>query len=212
MKPLEELQKTAAKLGPGRPPHFIEAHLVRALRIIGSKGPIGRASLAKALGLGEGAARTLLKHLENRRFIEASRAGITLTQYGRRLLMDLSSLISDAIEVPHSSLTVGAFNMAVLSRNTANSIRAGLEQRDAAVKVGAQGATTLVFSHGRLTMPTVEEDVLQIAPEVREALMSKLKPEENDVIVIGSADDKLAAEYGAIAAALETLKTHRTGT
>jgi len=209
VKSLRVLERAAGKLAPGRPPHFIEAHLVRALRIIGSEGPVGRARLAKALGLGEGAVRTLLKHLENQGIIEASRAGIILTGSGKRLSSDLGCRISTVVEVPHSSLTVGAFNMALLSRNAANSVKAGIEQRDAAIKVGAQGATTLVFSQGKLVMPSVEEDVLKTAPNVRETLMSRLKPEENDVIVIGSADDKLTAEYGAIAAALETLKAQR---
>ena len=55
-------------------------------------------------------------------------------------------------------------------------------------------------------MPLVNEDVFRDVPQVRERLMSELKPGENDVIVIGSAHDKLTAEFGAIAAALETLK------
>jgi hypothetical protein len=55
-------------------------------------------------------------------------------------------------------------------------------------------------------MPLVNEDIFRDVPQVHERLMSELKPRENDVIVIGSAKDRLAAEFGAIAAALETLK------
>ena len=83
----------------------------------------------------------------------------------------------------------------------------GLEQRDAAIKIGALGATTLVFSRGKLNMPGIEEDAFKGDPRIRVELISKLQPRENDVIIIGSANDKLTAEYGAIAAALETLKT-----
>jgi len=39
-------------------------------------------------------------------------------------------------------------------------------------------------------------------------IVSRLKPHENDLVVIGSAKNRLTAELGAIAAALETLKAH----
>ena len=114
--------------------------------------------------------------------------------------------MSSAIAVPRSPLTVSAFNTAILVKDAASSVKAGLEQRDAAIRVGAQGATTLIFSRGKLTMPSVKEDVFKDAPKVREMIVSRLEPQENDLIVIGSANDGLTAEFGAIAAALETLK------
>jgi len=83
----------------------------------------------------------------------------------------------------------------------------GLEQRDAAIKAGASGATTLVFSHNRLAMPGTSEDVFQNIQLIHNMLVSKLKPRENDVIIIGSADDRLTAEFGAKAAVLVLLKS-----
>ena len=208
MKPLRTLGKVASKLAPGRAPYFIEAHLVKALKIVDSEGPVGRVRLSKILGLGEGAVRTLVKHLKNEGLIKISRTGIILTDSGKKLSSFLNSRISSETEVPQSSLTVGPFNIAVLVKNVADAIKYGLEQRDAAIKVGASGATTLIFSHGDLVMPGAEdEDVFKNIPAIRDVLISKLKPREGDVVIIGSGNDRLTAELGAIAAALETLKS-----
>jgi predicted transcriptional regulator len=206
LKSLATIEKVAGKIAPGRAPYFVEAHIVKALAIIDAQAPVGRIRLAKSLGLGEGAARTLVKHLEKERLAVTSRQGMALTDSGRRLISDLKQRISTSIEVQKSPLTVGAFNVAILVKNASRAVRAGLEQRDAAIRVGAQGATTFVFTRRELTMPSTMENVFESSPDIRKELVSQLSPYENDVIVIGSADDKLAAEYGAIAAALETLK------
>ncbi len=206
MKLIGILEKTASKLGPGRAPYFVEVHVIKTLMVIGSEGPVGRGRLARAIMLGEGAIRTLLRHLERQGLIKTSKAGIALTENGRKVFSELQSEIGIAVEVPRSSITVGSFNIAVLVKNGARAIKGGIEQRDAAIAIGAQGATTLTFKGNELIMPLVSEDVFRDVPQIRDRLMSELKPGENDVIVIGSAHDKLTAEFGAIAAALETLK------
>ena len=209
MNMLQAIEDAAIKIAPGKAPYFIEAHIVKALMII-SRKPVGRMNLAKALGLGEGSIRTLVKHLEKAGLIETSREGIILTSSGQKLVSKMKSRISEIIDIPKSALTVGAFNVALVVRGAADSVKAGLEQRDAAIKVGAQGATTLIFSHGRLSMPLTNEDVFRELPKVREMIISKLTPKEDDIVVIGSAGDELTAELGAIAAALETLKAKQS--
>ncbi len=210
MKLLKVIADAASKIAPGRAPYFMEAHVVKALSIIDNQGPVGRSKLAKTLGLGEGSIRTLIRHLEKEGLTEISREGILLTSSGQSLVSSMMSNLSKSIEIPRGSLTVGAFNMAILVRGAAGVVRTGLEQRDAAMMVGALGATTLIFSGGKMTMPSVNEDVFRDAPRIRGTLISQLKPQENDVIVIGSAPNRLTAEFGAIAAALETLKAQRS--
>ena len=205
MNMLQAIEDAAIKIAPGKAPYFIEAHIVKALMII-SRKPVGRVSLAKALGLGEGSIRTLVKHLEKAGIIETSREGIVLTRSGQKLVSNMKSRISEIIDIPKSALTVGAFNVALVVRDSADSVKAGLEQRDAAIKVGAQGATTLIFSNRKLSMPLTNEDVFKKLPRIRDTIISKLKPKEGDIVVFGSAGDKPTAELGAIAAALETLK------
>jgi hypothetical protein len=205
---LEVVERVAGKIAPGRSPLFTEAHVVKALEEINAQKGVGRLKLSKELQLGEGAARTLVKHLKNERLIEISKLGITLSEYGKRVFSDLRAVLSEQIEVPSSLLTVGLFNVAVLVRGRANAVKYGLEQRDVAIMAGAKGATTLVFSKNKLTMPSArEEDVFKGNLTIRNLLLSKLNPKEGDVIIIGSADEKIRAEFGAKMAAIQLLKT-----
>lgn len=207
MKGLRVIEKVASKIAPGRAPSFIEAHVVKALEVIGAGKGVGRAKLSETLGLGGGTTRTLVRHLKNEGLVEVSKFGMVLSQSGEKLFLSLRSRISEEMEIPKSPLTIGPFNVAVLVRNAAGSIKYGVEQRDAAIKVGALGAATLIFSRNKVTMPGVSEDILQNIQSIRDALISKLKPRENDVIIIGSADEKRVAEFGAKTAALELLKS-----
>jgi predicted transcriptional regulator len=203
---LNVIERVASKIAPGRAPSFNEAQVVKALEVIGAYGTLGRIRLSKELELGEGATRTLLKHLKKEGLIEGSRHGIAFSEYGKRLFSNLRSKISEGIEVPNSHLTVGPFNMAVLVRDTAHRVRRGVEQRDTAIKAGALGATTLIFSRSKLTMPSSEEDIFKGISSVHDMLVSKLSPKENDVIIIGSGENKTSAEIGAKMAALKLLR------
>ncbi len=204
---LEVIERVASKIAPGRAPSFNEAQVVKALEIIGFYGTVGRIRLSKELELGEGATRTLLKHLKKEGLIEGSRRGVTFSKQGNRLFSNLRSKISEGTDIPYSPITVGPFNIAVLVRDTAHRVKRGVEQRDTAIKAGALGATTLIFSNNKLTMPSNEEAFKDLSP-IDNILASKLNPKENDVIIVGSGENKRIAEIGAKMAALKLLKSH----
>lgn len=207
MEILKIIERVTGKIAPGRTPFFTEAHVIKALEEIEAQRHVGRIKLSKTLGLGEGTTRTLIKHLKREKLIKISRSGIELSEYGKGVFTGLRAEISKEIEIPPSSLTVGTFNIAVLVRDVGSAVKYGLEQRDAAIITGAHGATTLIFSKNKLTMPGVTEDIFKDTPSIRDTLLSKLKPKENDVIIIGSAEDRGSAEFGAKMAAFELLKS-----
>lgn len=207
---LEVIERVATKIAPGRYPSFTEIQTIKALEMISTKENIGRQRLSKLLELSEGVTRTLLKHLKIEGLIETSTSGIALSRFGKEVLSDIRSRISDPIEIPESHITVGPSNTAILVRNVANATKSGLEQRDAAIKVGAMGATTLIFTHNKLTMLGVNQDAFKDIQQVYDILVMKLKPKENDVIIIGSANEKGYAELGAKVAALELLKNEKS--
>jgi hypothetical protein len=167
---------------------------------------MGRLKLSKDLNLGEGVARTLVKHLKNEGLIEISKSGISLSTAGRRLLSNLRTLLSEQVEVQSTPLAVGPYNVAVRVAGMKDFVKYGLEQRDAAIMAGARGATTLIFTNKRLTMPGTGEEVSEGNSSITAAL-SKLSLNKDDVIIIGSADEKIKAELGVKTAALELLKT-----
>jgi predicted transcriptional regulator len=208
LKLLEVIERVASKIAPGRAPSFNEAQVVKALEIIGVYGTVGRIRLSKELELGEGATRTLLKHLKKEGLIEGSRRGVKFSNQGNKLFFNLRSKISEGTDIPNSPITVGPFNIAVLVRDTAHRVKRGVEQRDTAIKAGAIGATTLIFSHNKLTMPSNEEEAFKDLSPIDNILASKLNPKENDVIIVGSGENKRIAEIGAKMAALKLLKSY----
>ena len=207
MEFLEVIENVAEKLAPGRTPAFTEIHVIKALETLDTDEPVGRIRLSKILGLGQGETRTLIKHLRNERMIKISRTGIALSPFGKGVLSNLRAEVSKGIDVPESSLTVGPYNIAVLIKNAADSVKYGVEQRDAAIKAGALGATTLIFRNNRLTMPGVSEDIFKNIQSIHNMLATKMKLEEDDVIIIGSANNKRTAEFAAKTAALKLVKS-----
>ena len=208
MSLLEVIEKVTRKIAPGPAPSFNEAHVVKALELIGGQRNIGRIRLSKELGLGEGATRTLLKHLKNEGVIQSSRSGISFSEKGNTLFSELRSKLSQEMEVPSSPLTLGSCNVAVLVRDSAESVGSGMEQRDIAIKSGASGATTLIFSCNKLSLPTGEQNLSESMPELHEKLVTQFNPKENDVIIVGCGKDKDLAEICAKMAAIKLLKSN----
>lgn len=205
MEPLEIISRVAAKTAPGRLHTFAEAHIIKALEEIGFQRAVGRVKLSRDLQLGAGETRTLIKHLRKEGLIEVSKSGITLSATGRRLIFRLRSFMSDQVDVASTPLTVAPFNVAIRIKGVSDSIRYGLEQRDAALLAGARGATTLIFNKNILMIPGTKENVSKRDPRLL-ATLSKLDLKEGDVVIIGSADEKIEAELGAKTASLELLK------
>jgi hypothetical protein len=88
-------------------------------------------------------------------------------------------------------------------RSAGGEVRKGIEERDAALIAGAEGATTFVYSDGRLLMPGFDTE---IDADTMEQLMGLLEPEEGDVIIVGSDEDPFRAEFGAKSAALKLME------
>jgi predicted transcriptional regulator len=202
---LETIIRVTRKIAPGRFPSFTEAHVMKALEEINLQKSVGRLKLSKSLHLGGGEIRTLVRHLKNEKLVEISKSGISLSEHGKRVLSDLRTCVSEQLEIPPTPLTVGSFNVAVRVIGMKDAVKYGLEQRDAAIMAGAKGATTLVFSKNKLTMPSVAGAAPRNDPAVR-ALLSKLNLNEGDVIIIGSADEKIRAELGARMAAIRLIE------
>jgi hypothetical protein len=84
----------------------------------------------------------------------------------------------------------------------AGNVKFGCEERDAAIKSGAVGATTLICSNNVLIFPGSYYPVDQ---RVEKALKDKFNISDGDVIIIGTATDTEKAELGAITAGLELI-------
>jgi hypothetical protein len=129
-----------------------------------------------------------------------SKTGCTLTNKGVKLWKEYKSAMKK-IEIRKSELTLAEYSSAILIKNGGDKISSGVEQRDAAVKAGAKGATTIIFKKRRLTIPSVSNNMINDFPTAANQIIRLLKPEENDAIVIGSGNSLGEAEHGVLAAA-----------
>jgi len=187
----------------GPAPRFTNLHVWKTIYEIFKAGRIGRQKLARKVGVGEGTLRTILAFLKTRNFIIIKQAGIRLTEKSFSFLDKCGLQIT---RLQTSEITVGKHNCAVLLRNAAHKIRLGIEQRDEAIKAGASGATTIICRNKKLVFPATNYSLEIKEPKFAELIHSKLMPEDNDVIIIGSANSLKMAEEGALAAALELVK------
>lgn len=206
---IKTLQEISNRYAPSRNLSFNIAHIFKALQLIETRGHISRALLCEELNLGEGSIKTLVKHLKIENMIETSNAGTEMSDKGKKFFGELLSSIPAECRIPKCSIALGKFNYAILLKQLSFAIKSGLEQRDAAIKMGAIGATTLLFRKGKFMMPATDYDSLKKEPHIHRLLIEKLNPEDDDVIIIGSDDkDGRIAEITAKGAALLTVMNH----
>lgn len=201
METLKIIQSITEKLAPGRSPSFNEAHVLKAIEVLG-EGNIGRKQLANQLHLGEGMTRNLINRLQSLELLVKSRRGMTLSKGGALLLNSLNEKMTSC-QFPVSQITVNEKNYAVLIRGGARGIKQGLEQRDYALIAGARGATTLIRGGSEVFIPGAQE---KIEISVNDFIENTMHPNNGDVIIIGSSEDLHKAEIGAKVAALKLLE------
>ena len=184
----------------GGAPLFQPFHILKALWHIQQLEPLGRKELSENLSIGEGSARKLVSYMEDRGWTKTARQGISLSDGGRRLLENLGLM---AKEVHAGKITVGEVDFALRMRNLAHCVTNGIEQRDEAIKVGASGATTLLF-RGSLVFSDGFE-AARSDPRASRVLKQDFELAEGDVLIIGCSPEAAKAMDGAFAAAVLTL-------
>lgn len=205
---IRALEKVASRYAPSRALSFDVVHVFAALQLVQKSGRTSRDALCSGLALGEGTVKTMVKHMKMHGLVQTTNAGTKMTPKGKGICQGLLAAMPAEMSLPKCSIALGRFNYAVLVREFGFAIRSGIEQRDAAIKIGATGATTLVFREGRFAMPASSQDSLKKEAAVRRMLTELLTPEEGDAIIIGSADSEKTAELAAKNAALLTIVSH----
>lgn|SRR6267143_1448712 len=201
------LARVADRYAPSRILSFDLAHVFKTLQLM-EKNKTSRTLLVNELKLGEGSVKTLVKHLKMSGMVKTSNAGMRLTNKGKSVYAKLHSAIPAEMDIPKCSIALGKFNHAVLVKGLGGNVRSGIEQRDTAIKIGAVGATTLIFKDGKFWMPDGKDNALQKDLKIRTSIIKGLDPHDYDIIIIGSAEDKKTAEIAAKSSALQTIADH----
>jgi hypothetical protein len=110
-------------------------------------------------------------------------------------------------EVHAGNITVGEIDFAIRLRGLDSRVSNGIAQRDEAIKVGASGATTLVFRKGLKF--TDGFDVDESDARAARVLRQDFNLKEGDVLIIGCSPEPGLAMDGAFAAAVLTLHSEK---
>jgi hypothetical protein len=181
---------------------FSEVHVLRAMLAIGAAGAVGRGRLGSLVGLGQGEVRTLIKRMKEKDLILIEPGGCKLSRKGEREFQKLKEKIPWSSGVQAKSLGIGDKCSAMLFRGAGKNVRKGIEQRDAAIRVGAIGALTALFTRGRFTLPGEGADCEKDGPRELWSAARSARPKEGDVLIVVGADSEMSAELGTLAAAL----------
>jgi hypothetical protein len=187
------------KYGPVH--RFADYHVYRTLLLLSDGRRRGRKQLADAVNIGEGSMRTIIEYLRDRNYIDVKQTGVKISFRGQEFLRSTPVRLE---RLDPSDISIAERNVAVLVRGMARKIDLGIEQRDAAIKAGAEGATTIIAKKGRLLVPP-DFDLDLEKPETSSTLRRLLLPGDGDVIIIGTAQEYDRAEDGALAAAFALL-------
>jgi predicted transcriptional regulator len=206
-------------------PTFEKVHVILALFIFEeNREGIGRYRLQKDLSIGAGTAKSLITKLkENIGFItvlssENKRKGHVLTEKGLDFLKKMKHkipLIEKGDTFIFKDIIIESkenFSYFCLVKKTSNKISNGIDQRDAAIKIGGIGATCLIFDGKSLIFPSQkfagnEEEKSVVDQKIFTYIQTQINRknsqlEEKDVIIIGLGKNPQKARLATLNAAL----------
>ncbi len=171
----------------GPRPAFNDNDAMFVLEILGSAlvsgEAVGRADISRRTGIGEGVVRTILHRLKSMGLVSVSRMGTSMTSTGCDFMRATGISFMD---LGHTDSAIGANQVAILVKGKADLIEKGIEQRNCALRVGADGCTTIVCRGGALVLPpdwNIDEKSPALASRIR-----RYDIEEGDVVLIGGSD------------------------
>lgn len=180
---------------------FSDASIYWALHILSDGRRLGRKKLAETVGIGEGSMRRIIDTLKEWNLITVKQTGITITKAGQTFLSQIPIRV---VEVELGGATVGDYSQSILVMGVSEKIHNGMQQRDAGIKAGATGCTTLVIRDGALMIPP-DWNVDEKDPDLAYKIRKDTGITQNDIIIVGSADTKVLAVAAAINAAFELI-------
>lgn len=180
---------------------FSDANVYYSLYLLADGKRLGRKKLAELVGVGEGSMRRILEKFRDWNFVNIKQTGISITKAGLNFLDQLPIRL---IEVNLGDSVKGDFSQGVIVYGVSSKIVNGMQQRDAGIKAGAEGCTTIVIRDGKLMIPpdwNMDEQTPELAYKIRKD--SGITPD--DAIIVGSGASKIVAIEAALNAAFELI-------
>ena len=180
---------------------FTDASVYWALHVLSDGKRMGRKRLSEEIGVGEGSMRRILNTLKEWDMILIKQTGITITRAGLDFLEKTPIRVLD---IDAGNLVIGECTQAILVKGVAEKVGNGLKQRDAGIRAGSLGCTTLVVQDGKIFLPP-DWSIDEHEPALSEAIRKLGIAADGDVIIIGGADDQHTAINASLTAAFELI-------
>ena len=203
------LKEIAAERPAGPRAAISLSNIVKTILVIGERKAIGRASLSKEVGVGEGVTRTIIARLKKKALLTVTNNGCNLSRKGEALYTALSTKLIKLVNVEGQELSIGGKYSALLTRNIQFSRYPILDYRDIAVRAGANGAILITSGKEKLSVPSVTDEARTYAPKLTNDLKKKLDPKDGDMIIVCGAPTYHDAENAALAVALSMVDEKR---
>ena len=203
---IRTLQNIVTRKGSSKVLTFSAPHVLKSIFCLSNQKYVSRASFCKEIRLGEGAVKTLILHLKEYGIVDSIKSGTFLTKKGTRLAAQFHKAMPSQCFIKKCQVTNGKYSYAILlKKDYVANIGNGVKQRDYAILYGASDSLTLIFKKGEFVFSGDGVICFADEPEIKEILVEGMRPEEGDVMIITSSDDKFVAEISAINTVLRTL-------
>lgn len=176
---------------------FNDANVYWSLYLLSGGRRLGRKRLAEEVGVGEGSMRRIIETLKEWDFIDIKQTGITITKAGQAFLTQVPIR---PVDVFIEGSVLGKYQQGVIVLGCADKVNNGMEQRDAGIKVGGEGCTTLVIRDGCLMIPP-DWNLDEKMPDAAYKIRKETGLTQDDALVIGGGDTPESAVEAAVTAA-----------
>ena len=204
------LQNMVTRKGSSKVLTFSAPHVLKSIFCLSNQKYISRATFCKEIHLGEGAVKTLISHLKEYGIVSSIKSGTFLTKKGIKFATKFYNAIPSQDFLKKCDMTKGKYNYAILlKKKYISKIGNGMQQRDYAIMYGASDSLTLIYKNEEFTFSGDQMACFTEEPETKDVLIGILKPENEDIVIITSSDDKFVTEISAINTALWTLSNEK---
>jgi len=180
------------------------------LFILNSEKQVGRYTLKDMLDLHEreGIVRSMLETLKSKGYIKSNKRGSALTKSGIYYLKNLMASMGIVMvkRLDFDCLGVGPETFGVQVRGFSLSELNLLDIRDSAVRGGAKGVILFTFQNGRLTLPSLYDDISKIDEKLSQRLQKTFDMIDGDMIIIGFNENPWRSMEGALSATLYAIQ------
>jgi len=183
-------------------PNYVKTDIIRAFLLM--KENISRNELVSKLALGEGSVRTILDVLKDKNLVYSTKKGHSLTEKGNLFLKKIEKSIilkKLILEDFYPELEKAV----VLLNKADKNIKISFEQRDIAVKQGADGAVILKFDN-KLYIPDADINFKESYKKAYNEILKCFDFKKGNILILCFAESSRNAENGALEIAVNLSK------